>query len=51
MTPRLRDVLMQQLDALRFEPTEKRIRGVLDGRTVVDSTRAMLVWEPRRVVP
>lgn len=24
---------------------------MLDGQTVVDSTRALLVWEPRRVVP
>jgi uncharacterized protein (DUF427 family) len=29
----------------------KRIRAVLDGGTVVDTTRALLVWEPRRIVP
>jgi uncharacterized protein (DUF427 family) len=36
---------------LRHEPTAKRIRALLGGDTVVDSTRAMLVWEPRRIVP
>jgi uncharacterized protein (DUF427 family) len=36
---------------LRHEPTAKRIRAVLGGETVVDSTRALLVWEPRRIVP
>jgi uncharacterized protein (DUF427 family) len=51
MSTRLRHVLMGELDALRHEPTEKRIRGILGGRTVVDTTRALLVWEPRRVVP
>jgi uncharacterized protein (DUF427 family) len=51
MSIRLRDVLMQHLGELRHEPSDKRIRAVLDGRTVVDSTRALLVWEPKRVVP
>ena len=51
MSTRLRDVLMGELGELRHEPTEKRIRAVLGEETVVDSTRALLVWEPRRVVP
>jgi uncharacterized protein (DUF427 family) len=51
MSTRLRDVLMQELGALRYEPTDKRIRGTLGEETVIDSTRAMLVWEPRRIVP
>lgn len=51
MSVRLRDALMRQLGALRHEPTDKRIRATLDGRTVVDSTRALLVWEPKRIVP
>lgn len=42
---------MRELSALRYEPIEKRIRGVLGGATVIDSVRAMLVWEPKRVVP
>jgi uncharacterized protein (DUF427 family) len=51
MSTRLRDVLMGELASLRHEPTEKRIRAALGDRTVVDSTRALLVWEPKRVVP
>ena len=48
---RLRDVMMGELPALRYEPTEKRIRATVGGRTVVDSTRTLLVWEPHRIVP
>ncbi|HUR84203.1 MAG TPA: DUF427 domain-containing protein [Solirubrobacteraceae bacterium] len=51
MSIRLRDALMRELGALRYEPIDKRIRGVIVEATVVDSTRALLVWEPRRVVP
>ena len=47
----LRSLLASGLGQLRIEPTAKRIRAVLDGVTVLDSTRAMLVWEPRRIVP
>jgi len=48
---RVRDLLMRELGALRHEPIDKRIRARLGGATVVDTTRALLVWEPRRVVP
>jgi uncharacterized protein (DUF427 family) len=51
MSLRVRDVFMSELGALRYEPIEKRIRGVIGDETVVDSTRTRLVWEPRRVVP
>lgn len=51
MSARMRNLLTGGLDELRHEPTAKRIRAVLDGGTVVDTTQAMLVWEPRRVVP
>ena len=51
MSIRLRDLLMGELGALRYEPIDKRIRATLGGETVVDTTRALLVWEPRRVVP
>ena len=51
MSVRLREALMRELGALRHEPIDKRIRGLLGDATVVDSTRALLVWEPRRVVP
>jgi uncharacterized protein (DUF427 family) len=48
---RLREVLMRELGGLRHEPTDKRIRAELDGETVIDSRRALLVWEPKRIVP
>jgi uncharacterized protein (DUF427 family) len=46
----VRDVFMGGLGELRHEPTARRIRAVLDGGTVVDTTQAMLVREPRRIV-
>jgi uncharacterized protein (DUF427 family) len=51
MSVRLRDVLGGQLAELRFEPVAKRVRAELDGRPIADTERAVLVWEPRRVVP
>jgi uncharacterized protein (DUF427 family) len=51
MSVRVRDLLMGELGRLRYEPIDKRIRGVAGGETVVDSTRTRLVWEPGRVVP
>jgi uncharacterized protein (DUF427 family) len=51
MSIRLRDVIMRELPQLRHEPTDKRIRATLGGATVIDTTHALLVWEPRRVVP
>jgi uncharacterized protein (DUF427 family) len=51
MSIRVRELLTSRLDDLRYEPIEKRIRATLGGETVVDTTRAMLVWEPKRVVP
>lgn len=34
-------------NGLHHEPTSKRIRAVVDGRTVLDSTDVALVWEHR----
>jgi uncharacterized protein (DUF427 family) len=51
MSARMRDFLSTGLDQLRREPTARRIRAGLAGAIVVDTTRAELVWEPRRVVP
>src|SRR4051794_24322835 len=51
MSTRMRDLLGEALGELRYEPTEKRVRALLGTETAVDSTRALLVWEPRRVVP
>ena len=42
---------MQALGELRFEPTPKRVSAFLDGAPVLDTARAVLVWEPRRIVP
>ncbi|MDX3191211.1 DUF427 domain-containing protein [Streptomyces sp. MN03-5084-2B] len=39
------------LAELRYEPVAKRVRAVASGRTFADSRRAVLVWEPKRVVP
>jgi uncharacterized protein (DUF427 family) len=39
------------LDELRYEPTGKRIRARVGGTTAVDTTAALVVWEPQRVVP
>jgi uncharacterized protein (DUF427 family) len=51
MAVRLRDVLIQGFGELRYEPTAKHVRAALSGENVVDSDRALLVWEPRRIVP
>jgi uncharacterized protein (DUF427 family) len=43
--------MTQARGELRHEPIEKRVRANLGAETIIDSTRAILVWEPRRVVP
>jgi uncharacterized protein (DUF427 family) len=43
----MQDLMTRARDELRYEPIERRVRA----DDVVDSTRALLVWEPRRVVP
>lgn len=51
MATRLGQHLVGLTDTLRFEPVTRRIRASLGGRPVLDTTDAVLVWEPRRVVP
>ena len=51
MSTQVRELLASGIGQLRYEPTAKRVRATLGGGTVVDSTRAVLVWEPRRIVP
>jgi uncharacterized protein (DUF427 family) len=51
MSTSMHDLLGQARRELRHEPIEKRVRASLGAKTVVDSTRAILVWEPRRIVP
>ena len=45
------DHLMSALPLLRYQPVSKRVRVALQGERVADSTAAVLVWEPMRVVP
>lgn len=45
------DLVMSALPDLRVHPIDKWLRASLGDTVVVDSTRAMVVWEPRRVVP
>ena len=47
----MRDLFSEARGLLRHEPIERRVRAKLGADTVVDSTRAVLVWEPRRVCP
>jgi uncharacterized protein (DUF427 family) len=47
----VRDILMGSLGQLRYEPVEKRIRALIGGQVLIDTDRALLVWEPKRVVP
>lgn len=51
MAVRMSGHVATSFDALRVEPTPVRLRGTLDGAAVLDTTRALLVWEPGRVVP
>lgn len=51
MTIRMAAAIGERLNELRFEPIAKRIRAELAGDVVLDTTRAILVWEPRRIVP
>ena len=51
MSSQVRELMASGFGQLRHEPTAKRIQAVLGGDTIVDSTRAVLVWEPRRIVP
>ncbi|MCV7278810.1 DUF427 domain-containing protein [Mycolicibacterium flavescens] len=51
MAVRMMDLFTGNHDALRFEPTAKRIRVCRGGELVADTQDALLVWEPRRIVP
>ncbi|MDF8263526.1 DUF427 domain-containing protein [Luteipulveratus flavus] len=41
----------EQVGELRIHPSPKRVRAFFGGRPIVDTTQAIVVWEPRRVVP
>jgi uncharacterized protein (DUF427 family) len=48
MATRMREAMGRALEELRYEPTEKRVRALLAGEEVVDSTQALLVWGPKQ---
>ena len=48
---RMRHHLGAALSELRFEPTPARIRAFVGGEPALDSRQALLVWEPRRLIP
>jgi uncharacterized protein (DUF427 family) len=45
------DVWLRAHDGPLHEPTAKRVRVVHAGQPIADTGRALLVWEPRRIVP
>ncbi len=51
MAVKVTDLLGTQLDALRYEPTAKRLRASVDSHVVADTCDGLLIWEPRRLVP
>lgn len=51
MSLRMHDAMLRRLGDLRHEPVDTWIRATIGDQVVVDSTRALLVWEPRRIVP
>jgi uncharacterized protein (DUF427 family) len=51
MATRMRTALSGLREELRYEPVMQRIRVLLDEQLVAETTDAVLVWEPRCVVP
>ncbi len=51
MAVRMRHHLGAVIPELRWEPTPMRVRALAADQVVVDSYAALLVWEPRRLVP
>ncbi len=47
----MQDLMTQARNELRHEPIERRVRAQIAGETIVDSSRALLLWEPRRICP
>lgn len=51
MAVRMADVVFSAHHELRDHPIASRIRAMVGDETVVDTEKALLVWEPRRIVP
>jgi uncharacterized protein (DUF427 family) len=47
----LAEHIFAALPELRVHPTAKRIRAFVGDEPIIDSTSALIVWEPRRIVP
>ena len=47
----MRDLIEAARAGLRYEPIEQRVRAIAGAETIVDTTRAVLLWEPRRICP
>jgi uncharacterized protein (DUF427 family) len=43
--------LIELYGDLQYEPTPKRVRANVGEQALIDSRRAVLVWEPKRIVP
>src|SRR5262245_22464421 len=51
MAVRMAEFLFSANNEVRWHPVASRIRAMVGEETVVDTNRAILVWEPRRIVP
>jgi uncharacterized protein (DUF427 family) len=51
MAIQMRRALADLHDQLRYEPVTQRVRVLRGEQVVAETTGAVLVWEPRRVVP
>jgi uncharacterized protein (DUF427 family) len=47
----MQSAMIELRQHLLHEPADRHVRAMIGDRTVVDSTNALLVWEPRRVAP
>lgn len=50
MATRMSQLFWGAIGDLRIHPTRKWVRAAAGNRTIADTRRALLVWEPRRVV-
>ena len=50
MATQMSELLWRAIGDLRVQPVRKWIRASSQGRTIVDTRRGQLVWEPRRIV-
>lgn len=51
MATKLSQVLFGTFPELRYQPAAKRVRVLSAGSTVADTTKAVLIWEPKRITP